>query len=97
MKFRNITILLLTFLSTIFLDAQELPPVQNYTTEDYSNLLNGRLPSSSLEFELADMVIDLKKQLTIHSVVKSSCNCYADQWDKREDNTIYCTGCGKDV
>jgi len=30
-------------------------------------------------------------------VGESSCNCYADQWDKREDNTIYCTGCGKDV
>tara|TARA_R110001583_G_scaffold74134_1_gene205542 strand:+ start:3083 stop:5890 length:2808 start_codon:yes stop_codon:yes gene_type:complete len=35
MKFRNITILLLTFLNAIFLNAQELPPVQNYSSEDY--------------------------------------------------------------
>jgi len=35
--------------------------------------------------------------LNIADVGESSCNCYADQWDKREDNTIYCTGCGKDV
>ena len=42
--------------------------------------------------------IEAKEQLLILcSVVKSSCNCYADQWDKRENNTVYCTGCGKDV
>jgi hypothetical protein len=38
------------------------------TTKEYSELLNGRLPSSSLEFELADIVIDLKKQLLLHNV-----------------------------
>ena len=35
MKFRNITCLLLTFLGAIFLNAQELPPVQNYSSKDY--------------------------------------------------------------
>ena len=34
-----------------------------YTTEDYSDLLEGRLPCSDLEFELADKLIEANKRL----------------------------------
>ena len=33
------------------------------TTDDYSKLLDGRLPTSSLEFELCDRLIELEKRL----------------------------------
>lgn len=38
------------------------------TTEDYSRLLNGRLPVSYLEFELADRIIELQKQSILSEV-----------------------------
>jgi hypothetical protein len=46
-----------------------------HTTEEYSSLLNGRLPSSSLEFELCDMLIELQKQVKnlTPDVIKSVC------------------------
>lgn len=34
-----------------------------HTAKDYSKILNGRLPSSSLEFELADRLLELEELL----------------------------------
>lgn len=43
-----------------------------YTTEEYSELLEGRLPCSTLEFELCDKLIDLKRELASNTEIIGS-------------------------
>lgn len=43
-----------------------------YTTEKYSELLDGRLPCSTLEFELCDKLIDLKRELANNTEIIGS-------------------------
>lgn len=63
-----------------------------YTTEEYSELLDGILPCSTLEFELCDKLIDLKRELAsnteIIDLVSDSFNSLINRLE-RASNTKY--------
>lgn len=68
-----------------------------YTTEEYTELLDGRLPCSSLEVELCDKLMDLQRELASNTEIidNVSGTCYFCHNVNGEDAIIIAENIGE--
>ena len=56
-----------------------------HSTEEYSKLLEGRLPTSTLEFELCDRLIELQELVKNCSIPDVRLSCYKEVFEKFQE------------